>query len=86
MEERRKPVVGEGVVYVDPVGKAFAAVVTAVWGPTCVNVVFVSKDESRTDTYGRQIERESSCSHATVNPAHGRYWHFTDEAAKETEH
>lgn len=30
-----------------------------VWIP-CVNVVWVSKDESKQDPYGRQLERQSS--------------------------
>lgn len=43
-----------------------------------VNVVFVSGDLSRTDSYGRQIERSSSVPHAREG-AHGFYWRFEDE-------
>lgn len=81
----RLPLVGEPVVYVDPVGVAHPALVTAPWGPTCINLVYVSKDDSRRDSYGRQLERAPSCSHATVVPVHGNYWRFPDEPAKPTE-
>lgn len=66
--------VGQHVVYVDPVARQHDAVITAVWGPTCINVVFVSNDESKTDSYGRQIERQTSLSHRSVTPAHGQYF------------
>lgn len=38
----------------------------AVWNrdPGCINVVIVSKDEGKTDPYGRQIERHTSVMHA----------------------
>lgn len=81
----RQPRFGEPVIYVDPVGLQHPALVTRPWGPTCVNLVFVSSDTNKEDTYGRQIERQSSCVHASVQPVHGNYWRFVDEAAKETE-
>lgn len=81
----RQPQCGEVVVYVDPVGMRRPALVTQPWGPTCVNLVFVSGDESRSDSYGRQIERQSSCVHVSVMPVHGNYWRFTDEPGKPTE-
>jgi len=72
--------VGELVHYVNPVGVPSNALVTAVWGPTCINVVIVSDDEKETDCYGRQIKRHTSCSHKAQLPqAHGNYWKFTDE-------
>jgi N-acetyl-anhydromuramyl-L-alanine amidase AmpD len=52
---------------------------TAVWGPQCINIIFISSDETRTDSFGRQIERRSSCCHKTMVQAHGNYWRFTDE-------
>jgi hypothetical protein len=45
----------------------------------CVNLVFTSADGSKTDDYGRQIERESSVSHKNDSSAHGRYWRWADE-------
>lgn len=83
--EQRTPKVGEAVVYVDPVGVKHDGLVTNQFGPTCANVLWVSGDESRTDSYGRQVERMSSCSHASVNPAWGNYWRFPDEPGKDTE-
>lgn len=86
MEGERKPRVSEPVVYVDPVAKAHAALVTAVWGTKCVNLVFVSDDENKTDTYGRQIDRSAtSCNHQSQHQAPGNYWRYPDEAAKDTE-
>ena len=81
----REPKFGESVVYVDPVGVQHAALVTQLWSPTCVNLVFVSSDAARQDTYGRQTERTTSLMHASVVPVHGNYWRFVDEPAKETE-
>jgi hypothetical protein len=53
---------GDFVIYTDEVRRDHNAVITAVWGPDCINVVFVSPDESKTDSYGRQIERQTSVS------------------------
>ena len=75
----RLPEVGQFVVWHDPVGNANNALVTAVWTPKCINVVIVSADTTKTDAYGRQIERNTSCSHKSVNNVHGFYWRFTDE-------
>lgn len=40
----------------------------------CINLVFVTADESKTDPYGRQIARETSCQHRSQTTAHGFYW------------
>ena len=52
--------VGDVVIYTDQVRNDHNAIVTAVWGEDCVNLVLVSPDESKTDSYGRQIERQTS--------------------------
>ena len=67
------------VIFVDAVGRDQNALVTAVWGQNCVNVVMVSLDEKATDNYGRQIERSTSVLHGSVMPAHGMYWRWADE-------
>ena len=72
MDEKLK--VGDHVIWVDPVGRQFNALVTAVWSQTCINVVFVSNDESKTDSYGRQIERETSVCNRLSTTVHGRYF------------
>lgn len=88
-EKARIPIVGEAVVYHDPRGVQHAALVVAAHGgehwsyphSPCVNIVWVSGDESRTDNIGRQIERMSSCCHVKVQGiAHGNYYRFPDEA------
>ena len=84
-QQQRKPKFGEHVLFVDPVGVARPALVTAVWGSQCVNVVLVSGDESKTDTFGRQIERNTSCVHASLQQAHGNYWRYPEDAPKPTE-
>ncbi len=79
--------VGDHVIYVDSIGRQRHAVLTSVFGDhpyggtlPCVNVVFASCDEDKHDPYGRQIERETSVVHKTVQPAHGCYWmHEGDE-------
>ncbi len=42
-----------------------------------INVVYVSKDASQTDQYGRQIVRKTSVVKKTNQSAHGYFW---DEA------
>lgn len=79
-DPRRMPSVGEAVIYCDPRGKDHNALVQCVWGPVCVNVLYLSDDETRKDNYGRQSLHETSVSHVS-NPGtvHGRYWRFIDE-------
>jgi hypothetical protein len=77
----RKLEVGSSIIYVDAHAKEHNALVTVVWSamsgqegePGC-NLVFVSGDDSKTDPYGRQIERSTSVVHRSKQPAHGNYW------------
>ena len=71
--------VGELVVYHNEVGLEHNALVTSVWGKSCINVVMVSSDSSKKDGYGRQLERRASCMHGSVGLVHGNYWRFEDE-------
>ena len=66
--------VGDVVTFVDAVTVEHDALVTAVWSENCINVVYVSDDETRTDTYGRQILRETSVSREGTFTAHGRFF------------
>lgn len=67
--------VGDAVVYHDESGEPHNALITAVHGPTCVNLLFTSGDTTKTDNYGRQIERRSSCmSNKVYGTVHGNYW------------
>jgi len=79
---------GMTVKVVNEVGKTFDGLVTNNWGNTevedgkagpTINVLYVSDDDSKTDPYGNQIERLSSCSHKLNSHAPGRYWYFPDE-------
>lgn len=79
MVNERMAKVGQTVVWHNPVGLAHSALVTAVWSATCLNLVVVSSDENKKDDYGRQIERQTSSSHASVSKVHGFYWRFEDE-------
>lgn len=66
--------VGTAVTFVDPRGTERPALITAVFGPQCCNVVFVNDDEKQTDSYGRKIERATSIMHRSMQQAHGNYW------------
>lgn len=75
----RTPKVGQTVVWHNAVGLAHQALVTAVWSPTCINLVVVSSDDKKQDDCGRQIERYTSSSHGKTMNVHGFYWRFEDE-------
>lgn len=79
MVSERTVEVSQTVVWHEPDATAFNALVTAVWTPTCINVVIVSGDTGKTDPYGRQIERRTSCTHKSKTAVHGNYWRFVDE-------
>jgi hypothetical protein len=75
--------IGDVVEFIDPVGASHKALVTTVFtsghpgddGPSpSVNLVFVSDDESKSDQYGRQIERNTSVVHESNQYAHGMFW------------
>lgn len=52
--------IGDCVRYFSQYRVEYKALVTAVWSSPAVNVCFVSDDENKADSYGRQIERDSS--------------------------
>lgn len=81
MSEKKKLEVGDVVIYHDPTGKPFNAVLTESWGGlgSCVNLVYVSGDAKERDAYGRQIKHESSVSHVSSQGVHGRYYRLVDE-------
>jgi hypothetical protein len=73
----------DSVIYIDSHGEKRPALVTNVWkgmgGKPGCNVVYVSKDEGKTDPYGRQVERQTSVCHKSVNPAGANCWCWADE-------
>ena len=79
MEKELHEVIGQHVIYTDEVAVDHDALVTAVWGPRCVNVLYVSENMDKKDQYGRQIERPSSVTHVSGTTAHGRYYRLTGE-------
>jgi hypothetical protein len=75
--------VEDTVIYIDSHRKPRRALVTKVWNsvgnlPGC-NLVVVCDDESKTDGYGRQIERFTSVVHLSQNAAKGWCWCWPDE-------
>lgn len=69
--------VGTVVEYVDEYGVSHEAILTSVWGEvgvSAVNLVYVSEDETKTDPWGRQIERAASVSVEGPATAHGRFY------------
>lgn len=79
MAEKRLAKPGDVVVYHDPKGVPHNALVTIAWTETCINLVLVSDDEEKQDTYGRQIERQTSMAHVDGSTVHGFYWRWPDE-------
>lgn len=76
MEEKLLQV-GDVVIYRDETGVDHSALVTVVHGNTaqsCINVAYLSADESKRDSYGRQVERASSVQRKSDYTAHGRYF------------
>lgn len=68
---------GEVVTYYDEHGVPHQALVTIVHGNTsqsCINVVYISDDDTKRDSYGRQVERASSVQRKSEFTANGRYF------------
>ena len=84
--EKRRPRVRDSVIYHDEHGIPHNALLTCVFDQAkaeddltdlpCVNLVYVTEDEDRGDSYGRQILRETSQVHKTSMHTHGHYWRF----------
>ena len=77
------PQVGDHVIFVDPVAEEHDAIVIAVWGAgqpgtndvaPALNVMYADPDETKTDSYGRQIARSTSVVHKSNQAAHGMFW------------
>ena len=71
--------VGKNCVYFDPRGRAYDALITAVWGPQCINVVFVNDVEGQRDDYGQKLQRATFVLHGNIQQAHGNYWLLVNE-------
>jgi hypothetical protein len=66
--------VGKACSFIDPRGRRYDALVTAVWGSECINVVYVNDVEGQDDTYGKKLMRSTSVMHGSVQQAHGNYF------------
>ena len=78
MQETKAAVkIGDSVTFINALRIEIPALVTAVWSPTCINVVFVSDDINKTDSYGRQIERYTSVGHKSLygEEVFGNVWY-----------
>jgi len=73
------PVLGAVVKFHDPSGAAHDALVTAVHNAKVVNLVIVSKDDAKTDGYGRELERATSVPHKSMTHAYSYYFRFLEE-------
>lgn len=65
---------GTACVFVDPRGREYDALITEVWGPQCVNVVYCNDVEGQSDNYGQKLLRATSVIHGGIQQAHGNYW------------
>jgi hypothetical protein len=86
--ERKFVNVGDHIIYTDPRRQQHSALVVEVHDSgveqrrdslPALNLLYVVDDETRMDQYGRQIERESSVVHHTMNSAGGNCYHLSDE-------
>lgn len=73
------PAAREAVVYFDAHRKPFPALITARWSDTCINVLFLSRDEKAVDPHGRQIDRETSQVIADFNDAKACCWDLLED-------
>jgi hypothetical protein len=51
---------------------------TQQWNTPCVNLIFVTPEEAKTDSWGRQTDHASSCVHASSQRV-GYYWCWPEE-------
>ncbi len=70
--------VRDSVIFADSMRVEHQALVTAVFTPDCINVVYVTGDETRTDQYGRQTVRETSVPRFNEANCFGRTFRAVD--------
>lgn len=70
---------GQPCEFYDPRGKMYPALITEVWGPQCVNVIYVNDVEGQRDNYGQKMLRATSIMHGNVQQAHGNYFLLPNE-------
>jgi len=68
-------IIGDHVIYVDPKGVEYNALVQHIWSETCINLVHLSDNIAEEDNYGRQIKHATSVQHQTIMAGvPGFYW------------
>lgn len=72
--------VGKSCVFYDSRGRAYDALITAVWGPQCINVVYVNDVDGQKDTYGQKLIRATSVMHGNIQQAFGNFWMLPGES------
>ena len=72
--DERKLEIEDVVTYKDEFGVDHKALVTSIHSNDCINVVYLSSDEAKRDSWGRQVERASSVQRQSDVTAHGRYF------------
>ena len=85
--ERKFVNVGDHIIFTDTHRKEHSALVTEVWDGgeqrmdslPALNLLYVVEDETRKDQYGRQIERESSVVHHSMNSAGANCYTLSSE-------
>lgn len=80
--EVTKADIGKWCEYTDARGRPYPALITAVWGPQCINVVYVNDVEGQTDNYGQKLLRATSVMHGDIQQAHGFFWMLPGEERK----
>lgn len=70
---------GTACVFFDPRGREYPALITEVWGPQCINLVYVNDVEGQTDSYGQKLLRATSVMHGSIQQAHGNFWMLPGE-------
>jgi len=88
---KRQYTVGQHVIFIDEHFQRHDAPIQHWWpaenvpqyvnekGEPGCNLVFVSADPKRDDSYGRQTEHATSVVHKSMNPARGYCWCWPDE-------
>ena len=66
--------VGQPCEFYDSQGRLHSALITAVHGPQCINLVFVNPVPGQADNYGQKLMRSTSVMHGAIQQAHGMYW------------
>lgn len=75
-----QPEIGQAIRFVDENHREHSALVQYVHGPgledPTINLVHLSHDPAKQDSYGRQIEKRTSVQHRNRTTATGFFWDY----------